>query len=246
MDGVDELGEILISQCKVAILNAIARQRRTDVAGTLSFAGGRPMTSVDFGIVAMITISGLLAFRRGLTRELLGLAAWTGAATLAFSSLPLVRPYLAQWMQGSQLFDPVTFIALFVVLLVILTIIAHLLGGAVRSSMVGGLDRTLGLGFGLARGIVLVMAVYLLGGMVVEPQDWPVAARNALFRPLICDGAAMAVHELPDDKDSGGRYIFRPNLYRCELGSLATAEVPLQSSPIGSATGRHIRRSSRD
>jgi membrane protein required for colicin V production len=42
-------------------------------------------------------------------------------------------------------------------------------GKAVRLSALGGLDRTLGLVFGLVRGAALVVAAYIVGGLV-EPD----------------------------------------------------------------------------
>ena len=58
----------------------------------------------------------------------------------------------------------------------------------------GGLDRTLGLVFGLARGAALVILAYIIAGMVVPVDRWPppvLASRACWHRPI--RGALWAV-----------------------------------------------------
>ena len=54
-----------------------------------------------------------------------------------------------------------------------LLLIARWISALVRGSPIGGLDRTLGLVFGLARGAALVIIAYIVGGMVVHVDRWP-------------------------------------------------------------------------
>src|ERR1700738_2064199 len=46
------------------------------------------MTSVDLGVRGVMFLSGLLAFSRGLVREVLSIGAWLGAAAVAIMFLP--------------------------------------------------------------------------------------------------------------------------------------------------------------
>ena len=43
----------------------------------------------------------------------------------------------------------------------------------VRASPISGLDRTLGLVFGLVRGVALVILAYIVAGMVLPVERWP-------------------------------------------------------------------------
>ncbi len=52
------------------------------------------MTSVDLAVLAVMFLSGLLAFSRGLVREVLSIGAWVGAAAVAMAGLSVVRPLL--------------------------------------------------------------------------------------------------------------------------------------------------------
>jgi membrane protein required for colicin V production len=108
------------------------------------------MTWVDGVILGVILISGLLAFARGFVREVLGLAAWIGAAALAVWANPRIEPTFELWLHNHPgLAQPVAFGVVFLITLIVGLIICHHIGRAVRRSALGGLDRSLGLLFGL-------------------------------------------------------------------------------------------------
>ncbi len=188
------------------------------------------MTWVDFAVLGVIAVSALLAFMRGLVREVLGIGAWVGAGIAAAWGLPLARPQFHQWLGTSPWADPITFVAIFVVALIVLMLVAHAIGRLVRGSALGGLDRTLGLVFGLARGAALVILAYIVAGMVVPVDRWPDPVREARLLTPAYDGALWVVHRLPVD--------YRPRLYAPPAGREATAEALLHATPQGSALGR--------
>jgi membrane protein required for colicin V production len=60
-------------------------------------------------------------------------------------------------------------------------------------------NRTLGLVFGAVRGAVLLIAAYILGGVVLpHPETWPPQVKQARTVPLLYDGAVWAAGMLPD------------------------------------------------
>ena len=85
------------------------------------------MTWVDAVVLAVLALSALLAFSRGLVREVLSLAAWIGAIFAAVWALPRVRPQVHQWIGESPWVDPVAFALVFIVSLIVLSIVARLL-----------------------------------------------------------------------------------------------------------------------
>src|SRR6185312_12321414 len=126
------------------------------------------MTWVDLIILAVVALSALLAFMRGLVREVLGLAAWVGAIFVGVWALPRVRPQFQEWLGSSPWLDPIAFGAVFIVALIVLMLLSRWASGIVRASAIGGLDRTLGLVFGIARGAALVVLAYIVTQMVVR------------------------------------------------------------------------------
>src|SRR5579864_7656965 len=110
------------------------------------------MTWVDLVVLGVVALSAVLAFTRGLVREVLSLAAWAGAIFIAIWALPRVRPQFNAWFGTSPWVDPAAFAAVFIISLIVLMIISRWLSALVRASPISGLDRTLGMVFGLVRG----------------------------------------------------------------------------------------------
>jgi len=156
------------------------------------------MTWVDLAILAVLVISGLLAFLRGFVREVLGIAAWIGAAALAVWANPRILPRFAEWFHDYPgLAQPIAFGAVFIGALIVLLFFSHAIGKAVRRSPLGGLDRSLGLLFGLARGAILVIFAYILAGWVVPPAQWPEPVLHARAMQLAYSGATWTRSRLP-------------------------------------------------
>ncbi len=84
------------------------------------------MTWVDLVVLAVLAVSALLAFMRGLVREVLGLAAWVGAIFAGVWALPRVRPQFQQWLGQSPWVDPVAFAVVFLLSLIVLLLISPL------------------------------------------------------------------------------------------------------------------------
>ena len=188
------------------------------------------MTWVDLVVLAVLAISALLAFMRGLVREVLGLGAWVGAIFAGVWALPRVRPQFQSWFGTSPWVDPIAFGVVFVIALIVLMLISRWISALVRASPIGGLDRTLGLVFGLARGAALLVLAYIIAGMVVQVDRWPDAVLQARSLPLVYQGASWAVERLPVDH--------RPRLYAPPSGRETTAIDLLHATPQGRAVGK--------
>ncbi|MGE0416736.1 MAG: CvpA family protein [Acetobacteraceae bacterium] len=187
------------------------------------------MTWVDLVVLAVLAVSALLAFMRGLVREVLGIGAWIAAVVIAIEGLPYARPTVLKWLEDPVWVDPVAFAGLFLIALIVLSIIARIISGTVRGSALGGLDRTLGLVFGLARGAVLVMLAYILGSMASPMDQWPDAVLRARALTPAYEGASWIVSRLPEQ--------FRPKVQPPPAGRQATADALLRATPQGRATG---------
>ena len=156
------------------------------------------MTWVDAIVLAVLVGSALFAFMRGFVREALGIGAWVGALYAAIALAASVRPEARHLIANSDIADPVAFGAVFLAALVVLSVVASLLARVVRFSGLGGLDRMIGLLFGLLRGGVLVSAAYIGGGLLFAAAQWPDAVLGARSLPYAYEGARWIVHQVPD------------------------------------------------
>src|SRR5215469_12193271 len=148
------------------------------------------MTVFDIIIIGIVVLSGVLAYSRGLVREALSIAAWVLAAAAAFYALPYAIPFVDRFLPKGPVADTAAGAAIFVVALVVLHVIARNLASRVKHGSLSAVDRTLGLLFGLARGVVLVCRVYMGVAWFMhsnEPQPrWFAESRT---RPYLEAGA---------------------------------------------------------
>ena len=192
------------------------------------------MTSVDLIVLGVMFLSGLVALMRGLVREVLSVAAWLGAAAVATTFMPLARPMVSQWVPSPEWTDPAGYIALFLVSLILFTLIAKLIGGAVRSSAIGGVDRSLGFLFGLARGAAIAVVAYIVAGMAIPVDHWPAQVLEARSLPLIHDGARMAVRLIPPES--------QPPVYAPPPARQTSVGGVTRATPVGRASDPPPRR----
>ena len=185
------------------------------------------MNGVDVAVLVAVSFSGMIGFVRGLVREVFGLTAWLGAGLAATLLFPHAQTLARQVIANTEIADPVAFGLVFLAVLVVLSIVARALGGAVRASALGGLDRTLGLLYGLARGLAVIVLAYVVAG-ALEPMDhWPDAALEARTLPSIYLAAAWAAERMPD--------AYRPFVAVPPAGRSATAAELLHANPVGRA-----------
>lgn len=120
-------------------------------------------TLVDGIVAAVIVISALLAFSRGLLREVMAIAGWVAAAVVAFHftdqaeplmrEIPVVGEFLAESCELSVI---ATFAAVFAATLILVSFFTPLFSGLVKRTALGGVDQGLGFLFGALRGVLLV------------------------------------------------------------------------------------------
>ena len=91
------------------------------------------MNWVDLAVLGVVAISAILAFMRGFVREVLGIAAWAAAGYIAVATNELVKPQFRQWIAAPEIADPVSYIAVFVVGLIVFSVVTNMVGKAVHS-----------------------------------------------------------------------------------------------------------------
>lgn len=171
------------------------------------------LTVFDIAVLLIVGISIVLAFSRGFATVALSLVAWIATIFAVVFAGELITPYLRPYVEPSWLADTLTYAGLFIGGLFILKWLAGLIGGAIKNSPVGFLDRSLGALFGLLRGMVLVSALYF-GFTKLVPGDEPIWIEKAQTRPLVAWGSEMLASvvggALGEDRgDFGADYLER-------------------------------------
>jgi membrane protein required for colicin V production len=185
------------------------------------------MTWVDAAAISIIILSALFSLVRGFVREMLGVAAWLGAAYAALKGYQLAVPYVASVLSIKNLVIPVAIGIVFIVILIILSIISAWIGGMVRESALSSLDRSLGLVFGAVRGAVILSIGYILLSMFVPQSEWPTPVIQARLLPLAFDGANLLAGLPPPG--------YQPTVLPLPIAQPPTAGALMQQPVAGSA-----------
>lgn len=141
------------------------------------------MTLIDAVVLVIIGLSALFGVIRGLMREVLALVAWVAAFLVA----NLLAPEAARLLPGgmaAELRLLAGFVAIFLLVLVVMSVLAILVSKLVRSAGLGAEDRVLGGVFGLARGGLIVTILVLLAGLTSLPRQ-PVWRNALLTGPMV-------------------------------------------------------------
>lgn len=156
------------------------------------------LQTLDFVVFGVLIVSGLFAFMRGFVHEALSLGGWIGSAFTVLYGLPYVRPITRGWIGLSWLADVAAALLLFIGALVVFSLITHAVSRKVRESQLGVLDRTLGFGFGLLRGSLIVCLAWLVIGWVVVIDEQGPWIREAKTRSLLQQGANLMISFAPE------------------------------------------------
>ncbi|GAN81286.1 CvpA family protein [Acidocella aminolytica] len=187
------------------------------------------MTWVDGVILGIVALSAVFSMVRGFVREVLGVAAWIGALFAALKFYAPVQPYVASLLPHGMSHFAIygAMAAVFLITLIILSILSALIGGLVRDSALSGLDHSLGLVFGIARGAVIIFLGYIALGMAEPATSWPQPVAHARFLPLAQEGATWLTGFLPQQ--------YQPKIQSLP-GTLVPAATTLMKQPVeGSA-----------
>jgi membrane protein required for colicin V production len=155
------------------------------------------LTAFDYAVLLVIGLSALRGAWRGFVSEVFGLIGWIAAFFIACRFVGLVVPYIPANWPGGTLTQWVIAFALLVIGVVLVAGVANaLLSRIAQASGLGGVDRSLGLLFGLVRGVLLVLLLVAAAGLTELPKQdfW----RDALLRPFAEQGVRELKPLLPD------------------------------------------------
>ncbi|MCP1727096.1 membrane protein required for colicin V production [Natronospira proteinivora] len=161
------------------------------------------MVWVDYVIVALVVLSSLISLMRGFVKEALSLATWILAFWVALTFTDMVDAWLAGHIETPSLRVLVAFSALFIVTLVLGAMANHFVSLAVKKTGLSGTDRMIGVLFGLARGVVVVAALVLLGMLTELNHDpwWGESTFIPLIEPISAWMAGFLPENLVQDLD---------------------------------------------
>jgi membrane protein required for colicin V production len=153
------------------------------------------VTLFDYLVLFVLVASVVISTMRGLVKEILSLVSWVVAFVVANAYGATLAPMLPDLIPGDMVRLMVAFVALFLGVRILMGILTLAVDALVKAGGLTLADRGLGGLFGLARGLVIVLAAVILCGMTSIPQQpfW----KDALLSPLAETGARTVRPFLP-------------------------------------------------
>jgi len=125
----------------------------------------------DIAILAVILISALISLVRGFVKESISLATWLIAGFIALSYYLVLADLLVAYIDSPTLSQAAAFAILFITTLIVGAIINYMISQLVSKTGLSGTDKTLGVVFGAARGVLIVAMIVLFAGLTPMPAE---------------------------------------------------------------------------
>jgi len=120
------------------------------------------MITIDYLLIAVFALSALMGLFRGVVKEALSLLSWVAAVWSAWRFGAAVAAMIPSMADDSVIEIWVARIIVLVGVLILGGLLAKLIAYLVHQSGLSGTDRTVGMVFGMARGVVLIAVVVLM------------------------------------------------------------------------------------
>jgi len=129
------------------------------------------MTVVDVVILFVIIFSALFGLLRGFVREAISLAKWILATWIAATFAPKMATILPASIESEAVRQAISFASLFILVFIVGSIVSFLFVSFVKKTGLTGPDRVFGLGFGVLRGLLIIIVFVIVGGLTPLPQQ---------------------------------------------------------------------------
>ncbi len=118
--------------------------------------------SLDYFYIAVMLVSSAFGFTKGFTRVFLSLCAWISSGFFSTFLVPYISPFISQHFTEKSIIRCISIGLAYIITLIALLLATHFFSDNVKRSILSGVDRAMGVLFGLLRGIFLPFCVCLI------------------------------------------------------------------------------------
>ncbi len=150
----------------------------------------------------------VLSLWRGFMREMISLIGLIAAFLIASRLSGQAGDYLGQWVDNATVADIAGFALVFLLVNIAIGIIGIFIQRLIDIAALTATDRTLGIFFGAARGLLLIALCFLVYTSYTEPNgDWFTKSKLAPYAVELGDMLGSAIpEEYPFSRQGAARY----------------------------------------
>ena len=164
------------------------------------------MTALDMAMLLLMGGMAVAGFMRGFVQEVLSLLAWFVAIVAVRLFLAPVTDLVGVSIGAGGAASVLAFAGLFVLTFIVGKLLAKWVGERVRTSLLGPVDRVLGVGFGALKGLLVATLAFLAFTLVYDfifsaetaRPLWMTEARSYPLLNASSDALSQAVRDRED------------------------------------------------
>jgi len=120
------------------------------------------MNAFDIAIIVIVAFCSIRGLFRGLIGEISGIIGVVAGFYGAYTYYLLITPFAEPWIQNTGIRNLVAFFFLFCVILIFVSLVSVLIRKFLNLVFLGWVDRTFGLVFGAAKGLLIVSVFFIM------------------------------------------------------------------------------------
>lgn len=154
------------------------------------------MNFFDYILIGLVGLSVVLSLWRGFVREIISLIGLVAAFFAASRASGYAGDFLGEWITNGTVADIAGFALVFVLIMLIVGITGAIIRKLVDMADLTATDRTLGVVFGAARGILLIALAFLIFTSYAKPDyKW---MKNSMLTPYAIKMGDMLGSVIPE------------------------------------------------
>jgi len=120
------------------------------------------MNTFDIVVIVIISFCLIRGLFKGVIGEMSGIIGVIAGFYGAYTYYPLITVYAEKWIENSGMRNLIAFFFLFCAILVMIGLISVLIRKFLKLVFLGWVDRTFGLVFGAAKGLLIVSVLFIM------------------------------------------------------------------------------------
>jgi membrane protein required for colicin V production len=187
------------------------------------------MNWLDIALGIIIAASVMMSFRKGLSREVIGLVSVVAALILGTWFYGTAGAFLLRYVSSPRVANFAGFCLVFIGVMLLGSLVSYTVGRFLRVTGLSIVDHALGAGFGLLRGTLVAVAL-VMGMMAFSQGDGPPAAVvESRLAPYVIDAARLFAGMAPHELKEG----FRKSYAQVKEAWSNAIDKGIQSAPSG-------------